>query len=65
MSQTTIATNMLIMLRYWMRIETVAKRQKLRIASIDEIIPSANAAAVVNDVIVMAGPAFDKPSWTR
>ena len=53
------------MLRYCIRIETLAKRQKLRIASMDEIVPRAKAAAVVSDVMVIAGPALDKASWTR
>ena len=50
---------------YWIRMHTVAKRQKLRSASIDEIMPSANANAVVKVVIVIAGPACDSASCTR
>ena len=37
--------------------ETVAKRQKLRSASNEEIMPRAKAEAVVSEVIVIAGPA--------
>ena len=64
-SHTTDAKNNVIMLMYWIRMHTVAKRQKLRSASIDEIMPSANANAVVKVVMVIAGPACDSASCTR
>ena len=64
-SHTTAARNKVIILRYWIRMHTVAKRQKLRSASIDEIMPKAKANAVVAVVIVMAGPAVDSASCTR
>ena len=50
-----------IMLNYKTRQHTAAKRQKLRRASRDEIIPNANAEAVVRVVIVIAGPAVESP----
>ena len=65
MSQTTVAKKNVMILRYWIRTHTVAKRQKLRRASRDEIVPSANADAVVSEVIVIAGPADERASCTR
>ena len=40
---------------------THAKRQKLLRASIDVKPPKKNARALVNEVIVIEGPACDKP----
>ena len=65
MSQTTAARNSVIMLINWIKMHTVAKRQKLRKNSREEIMPRAKADAVVSDVMVMAGPAEDKASCTR
>ena len=42
----------------------MAKRQKLRNASSEDIIPKANAKAVVKVVIVIAGPACDSALCT-
>ena len=53
------------MLINWIKMHTVAKRQKLRKNSREEIMPRAKADAVVSDVMVMAGPAEDKASCTR
>jgi len=64
-SQTTAARKKVIVLRYSTATHTVAKRQKLRSASREEIVPKAKAEAVVRDVIVIAGPACDSASCTR
>ncbi len=56
-----IAKKNVIILKYRTRQQTAENRQKLLRASRDEIIPKANAEAVVSVVIVMAGPAVESP----
>ena len=46
-----------------MAMQTVANKQKLRMACSELIIPKAKAIQVVREVIVMAGPACDNASW--
>ena len=62
MSQTTAARKNVIVLMYSTMTQTDENRQKLRRASIEDIVPSAKAEAVVRDVIVMAGPACESAS---
>ena len=45
--------------------QTVVNRQKLYRASMLDIMPRAKAEAVVRDVVVIAGPAYERASCTR
>ena len=47
------------------RTQTVANKQKDRKASSELSIPKAKAMLVVADVVVIAGPAWDRASWIR
>jgi len=56
---------MVILASHSIRLQTIAKRQKLRKASRELNIPEAKAKLVAKDVIVMSGPAFDIAACNR
>ena len=64
-SQTTIARNKVMLLSQSIRTQTVANKQKDRKASSELSIPKAKAMLVVADVVVIAGPAWERASWIR
>ena len=64
-SDTTNDKKMVMLANHSIKLQIVAKRQKLRRASSELNIPKAKAKLVANEVIVMSGPAFEIAACTR